>query len=62
VQFEQMFREKFPATSELKFLDEGNPVTKFPGRKAEVLALTAILKFEHPTCLQANILLDKCDE
>ncbi len=57
----ELFKEKFPAEAELIFHDTDCPISK-PPCKANVLALTAVLRFEQPTCLQANILLDKCDE
>lgn len=58
-QFEGLYHDTFPG--ELKFHDEECPISK-PRCKAEVLAITAVFKFEQPTCLQANILLDRCNE
>ncbi|TNV73051.1 hypothetical protein FGO68_gene3159 [Halteria grandinella] len=59
-QFAALFRDKVSATAELTIKDEDCPIKK--QGSAKVLAITAILHFEQPTCLQANILLDNCDD
>jgi hypothetical protein len=43
----------------LNFIDSSNPIAIPKSSKAEVLALTAVLNYENPTCLQANILIEK---
>lgn len=42
----------------LTFKDSDNPIKK-PHSKGEVIAVTVVLNFEKPTCLQANFLYDK---
>ena len=56
--FLELFKSALPST-ELNFVDELNPISTPKSSKSEVLVLTALLKYEHPTCLQANILIER---
>jgi hypothetical protein len=61
-EFKESFLELFKTTLpsiELNFIDDSNPISTPKSSKSEVLALTALLKYEHPTCLQANILIER---
>jgi hypothetical protein len=49
-EFEKLFKEAYPSGVQLTFKDADNPFKK-PHSKAEVIAVTAVLNFEKPSCL-----------
>ncbi len=59
-QFEELMTTSYPGSYSINFRDSEAPIIK-PKCKAQVLAITAILNFEKPTCLQVNVLIDKPD-
>ena len=57
-QIEEEFKAQMPSNVTLNLIDH-KTVDKAYKSKAEILALTAVLNFENPTCLSTNAVIEK---